>query len=89
MTDTRVSTGSYNITPGRPDHVGYPHSGTHTWGAFAGLAIELGGYGDIELVDPYSGSRFWFRPDDQSADVTDWMIWALQAARIAEWPPRN
>lgn len=37
----------------------YPKVDCHIWGAFAGLAIELGGYGDLEAVDPYSGRRFW------------------------------
>lgn len=43
----------------------YPAVETHTWGAFAGLAIELGGYGDLELIDPYSGRRFWCPVPDQ------------------------
>jgi hypothetical protein len=33
----------------------YPQADTHTWGAFAFLAIESDGYGDLEAVDPYSG----------------------------------
>lgn len=39
----------------------YPETEAHdyTWGAFAGAAIELGGYGDLILVDPYSGRRLW------------------------------
>lgn len=35
----------------------YPQADTHTWGAFATLAIECGGYGDLEAVDPYTGRR--------------------------------
>ena len=37
----------------------YPKDDTHTWGEFAGLAIEIGGYSDITAVDPYTGRRFW------------------------------
>lgn len=47
----------------------YPHADAHTWGAFAGVAVqtdsgpvaaaELGGYNDIELVNPYNGQRLW------------------------------
>lgn len=35
----------------------YPDVDTHTWGAFALLAVELGGYGDMEVVNPYTGHR--------------------------------
>jgi hypothetical protein len=35
----------------------YPDVETHTWGAFAFLAIEAGGYGDLEVVNPYNGRR--------------------------------
>lgn len=47
----------------------YPTAESYTWGAFAGLAIEsggqpvaaveLGGYGDLEMVDPYTMQRLW------------------------------
>ena len=33
----------------------YPQADAHTWGAFAYLAIEMGGYGDLEVVNPYNG----------------------------------
>ncbi len=37
----------------------YPKTDSYTWGEFAGLAIEMGGYSDLSLVDPYTGRRFW------------------------------
>lgn len=42
----------------------WPQSDTHTWGMFAGLAVELGGYCDVELIDPGTGRTFWFQPAD-------------------------
>lgn len=37
----------------------YPDAPAHTWNAFAGMAIELGGYGDMTMIDPYSGQQLW------------------------------
>jgi hypothetical protein len=48
----------------------YPNNKAYTWNAFAGVAIqgsdgqpvaaiELGGYNDLEMVDPYTCSRLW------------------------------
>lgn len=37
----------------------YPKSDSYTWGEFAGVAVEMGGYNDISMVDPYTGRRFW------------------------------
>lgn len=37
----------------------YPQTDTYTWGAFAYLAIEAGGYGDLEVVNPHNGERMW------------------------------
>lgn len=85
----------WSSTAGLPDHVGWPQSETHTWGAFAGLAVELGGYNDIEFVDPGPGTRFWFRPgahlDPQSPTwFWDALIEAATAARDTRWglPPQ-
>lgn len=48
-----------NITPGTPDYIGYPKNDQYQWGEFALMAFELGGYSDISMVDPYTGTRFW------------------------------
>lgn len=37
----------------------YPKTDSYTWGEFAGLAIEMGGYSDLSAIDPYTGRRFW------------------------------
>lgn len=81
----------WSTTAGHRDAPGYPES--HTWGEFAGLAVELGGYGDITLVDPGTGSRFWFRPgahlDTRSAGwFWDALIEAIQAAKATGWQDR-
>lgn len=69
-----------------PNHY-YPKVDCHIWGAFAGLAIELGGYGDLEAVDPYSGRRFWlgnaFTPDAELGDRRDPITFG-QTARTVE-----
>lgn len=86
--DSDTANPGYLITPGRDDELHYPKTGTHTWGAFAGLAIELGGYGDVELVDPYSGSRFWCPVPDQTwAEGTFAAFqYAIGQAAAANWP---
>lgn len=68
----------------------------HVWGAFAGLAIELDGYGNIELVNPYNGSRITCPVPDQfwyyrsmaecyklAIDLAQEAGWFDQAARQA------
>lgn len=54
----------------------------HVWGGFAGLAIELGGYQDLELVDPYTGRRLWVPLPDRLrfAGVLAWYRYALDVA---------
>lgn len=42
-----------------PHHLHYPKVDSYTWGAFAYLAIEAGGYGDLEVVNPHNGERLW------------------------------
>jgi hypothetical protein len=76
------------IRPGRGDEPHYPQTETHTWGAFAGMAIELGGYSDVELVDPYSGSRFWCPVPTQVWDkgMIEAYKYALDQAVTANWP---
>ena len=45
------------IVRGNPAEPHYPQEDKHTWGAFAGLAVELDGYNNLELVNPYNGDR--------------------------------
>lgn len=44
-------------TPIEGQYPVYPDTDSHTWGAFAYLAIEMGGYGDLDVVNPYNGVR--------------------------------
>jgi len=37
---------------------GWPEVESHLWGAFPVLAIETGGYSDIEAIDPFTRRRF-------------------------------
>lgn len=37
----------------------WPNAEAHTWGEFAGVAVECGGYGDMTMIDPSSGRRLW------------------------------
>lgn len=59
-----------------------------TWNMFPGLAIELGGYNDVELVDPYTGRRFWYQPArERWADlrIEQIMVEAIQLATERGW----
>lgn len=38
------------------DYATYPNSPTHAWNAFAFLAIEAEGYGDLTATNPYTGT---------------------------------
>lgn len=60
----------WSISAGTDDQTRcYPKAESYTWGAFAGLAIEsggkpiaaieMGGYCDLEMVDPYTLQRLW------------------------------
>lgn len=48
----------------------YPVRTYYTWGEFAWLALEMGGYRDATAIDPYSGRRFWV-PDVFGMDEHD------------------
>lgn len=62
----------------------YPTAESYTWGAFAGVAvqdgdgkpvaaIEMGGYCDLEMVDPYTLQRLWVADlmRDENASIYD------------------
>jgi hypothetical protein len=50
--------GLASLTPGGPGPH-YPKTDHHTWCAFAMLVIEMGGYSDLEAINPYTGDRLW------------------------------
>lgn len=53
------ATGDNTKVSHRSGYRTYPRSDTHTWGMFAMLAIEGGGYADLEAVDPTTGRTLW------------------------------
>ena len=79
----------HSVTPGHPNHIPYPQAGSHTWGEFAGLAVELGGYSDITLVDPYGGSRLWVKPTNPDGTFLEWLAEAVQVAQQIGWPDNH
>lgn len=54
-----------SVTAGIAREYCYPKVEVHTWQEFAGFAVEMGGYGDLTMIDPYSGRRFWCPVPDQ------------------------
>ena len=69
-----------------PDAPRYPRCGTHLWSAFALLAVETGGYNDIEAVDPYTGRVVWTRlPEDKDLNVYDQLRHLIDAMEAAEF----
>lgn len=61
----------WEVLPGTDDKTRcYPTAQAYTWQEFAGLAlqdeegkpiaaVEMGGYGDITMVDPWTCQRLW------------------------------
>lgn len=45
------------IRRGDREALHYPQAEAHTWNEFAGLAVEMGGYGDLTAVNPWNGDR--------------------------------
>lgn len=74
------------ITPG--NGTGYPQVEAHTWGEFAGAVFELGGYGDMTLIDPYTGSRMAvMRVFESDEAATAWFDSISE--RLAQAPARS
>jgi len=79
--------GGWKITPGTPG-LHYPGKDTHMWGEFALVAVEMGGYGDATLVDPYTGSRLWVADGAQDSLPATLRSLAAVAERVG-WPRRG
>ena len=78
-----------SITPGNPGYVGYPKNDMYQWGEFAVMAVECGGYSDMSLVDPMTGTRFWV--GEVLADGPTWyeaMHRVISAAERADFIER-
>lgn len=83
-----------NIAPYNPDAERYPKAAAHVWGEFAGMSVELGGYQDMSLVDPYTGRRFWLEkafvgPDGEQLSFWDALRATINAAQAAEFGKRD
>jgi hypothetical protein len=64
----------------------YPQKPSYTFQEFAGPVFELGGYGDMTLIDPYSQRRLWVSQStigDLSA--YDAMILVLKIAQAIDF----
>jgi hypothetical protein len=63
----------------------YPKSSMYEFQEFAGLVFELGGYGDITMINPYTGLRLWISQDIlaecASDDIYAWMRKAIDIAQ--------
>lgn len=80
---------TYRVMPADGSRPTYPAAKAHTWGTFAGLVVELGGYNDVELIDPYTGGSFWFspaNPGDGPFSLLKVLRQAIDAAEAAGWP---
>lgn len=50
-----TTTPRFKVEP-NPGYQTYPQHDTHPWGYFAFLAIEMDGYGNAVVIDPYEGT---------------------------------
>jgi hypothetical protein len=76
---------------GRPPKY-YPQRDSYEFQEFAGPVFELGGYGDITLVNPYNGMRMWVSSTALigTDDTTyDWMIKAIEIAKECHFLERD
>lgn len=53
--DEKTRDGNVTLTPAPAGFVPYPFAEHHAWGAWAALAVEMPGYGDLEATNPYTG----------------------------------
>ena len=75
------------IPPFQPDAPNYPQLDTHLWSAFAVLAVETGGYHDIEARDPYTGRKLWTRLSDGDHNVYSQLRQLVDAMEAADFFP--
>jgi len=62
----------------------YPQKDHYTFQEFAGPVFELGGYGDMTLIDPYSQRRLWVADvlkDAAEQSIYDAMITTIKIAQ--------
>jgi hypothetical protein len=67
---------------GKPIPV-YPQAAKYAFQEFAGPVFELGGYGDMTMIDPYSGRRLWVSAEllgPEKASIYDSMKRVIEIA---------
>lgn len=57
--ESEVVNDEVKLSAPRPAAECYPNVAVHTWNEFPLLAVELGGYRDITVVNPYNGQTLW------------------------------
>jgi hypothetical protein len=69
----------------------YPSKGEYTFQEFAGPLFELGGYGDITMVNPFNGMRLWLSREvlPQDGNTYDWIVRAVELARECHFLVRD
>lgn len=71
----------YSISEELPSSQTYPTTDIYEFGEFAGPIFEMGGYGDITMIDPYTGRRLWVGGAFQDGDsIYDAMTKAISVA---------
>lgn len=84
----------YTVRPAlNPDAPRWPQVEGHVWNAFPQLAIETGGYHDLEAYDPFTGRMIWTRafqnPDGTAVNIYDGLrrlIDVMEAAGFLDEP---
>jgi len=74
-----------DVTPLTQDDV-YPKKDSYTFQEFAGPVFELGGYGDLTMVDPYTLKRLWISQSSiQGLSFFDAMRRAIDVAEAIQF----
>ncbi len=65
----------------------YPRTDTYQFQEFAGYVFELGGYGDMSIIDPYTRVRLWVGDAlNQNTTIWDSMRKVIDVAEAVGWP---
>jgi hypothetical protein len=75
------------IPPFQPDAPRYPKVETHLWGMWPVLAIETGGYRDLEAKDPYTGRALNARVIRDGQSIYDALRLLIDAMEAVDFLP--
>lgn len=67
----------------------WPHVESHLWGMFPILAIENGGYNDLEAQDPYTGRTIHLRAYDGEENIYGALRRLIDAMEAANFLPED